>query len=87
MQITANEMYPKDSKVVENLLTDMATMPIVNVGMTRLSTLLSLFSENSKKIDFFSLYRGKIWRHTIQSNNNISEWNESIIQTKTVHRI
>lgn len=33
MQITANEMYPENSQVVDKLLIDMATMPIVKVGM------------------------------------------------------
>lgn len=33
MQITAIEMYPEDSVIVDKLLIDMATMPIVQVGM------------------------------------------------------
>lgn len=32
MQITANEMYPDNSTVVEQLLNDMATLPIRKVG-------------------------------------------------------
>lgn len=32
MQITANEMYPKDSDAVKKLLNDMATLPIQKVG-------------------------------------------------------
>lgn len=35
MQITKDEMYPKNSSVVDKLLIDMATMPIVQVGMYR----------------------------------------------------
>lgn len=37
MQITANEMYPENSVIVDKLLHDMATMPIVNVGMNKTS--------------------------------------------------
>lgn len=32
MQITANEMYPENSTVIEQLLNDMATLPIETVG-------------------------------------------------------
>lgn len=32
MQITANEMYPDNPTVVEQLLNDMATLPIRKVG-------------------------------------------------------
>lgn len=32
MQITANEMYPESSTVVEKLLTDMASLPIEKAG-------------------------------------------------------
>lgn len=37
MQITANEMYPENTTTVDKLLIDMATMPIVNVGMSKAS--------------------------------------------------
>lgn len=32
MQITAHEMYPENTTVVEQLLNDMATLPIQKVG-------------------------------------------------------
>lgn len=32
MQINANEMYPENSSVVEQLLNDMATLPMRKVG-------------------------------------------------------
>lgn len=41
MQITANEMYPKDSTVINRLLIDMATMPIVNVGECQIVNFVS----------------------------------------------
>lgn len=46
-QITAKEMYPKNSTVVEQLLLDMASMPIVKVGKSR---------EQIKLIDVYNFY-------------------------------
>lgn len=43
MQITANEMYPENSVFVDKLLNDMATMPIVIVGMEKASIFCLLY--------------------------------------------
>lgn len=43
MEITANEMYPENKMIVDKLLIDMATMPIVNVGMGKASILCVFF--------------------------------------------